>query len=278
MGRRSNQVRVVDPEQDRRLHLIGETLIRDGYPAVTADILAEGFVGRLRRRVYAALDDVIGSGDDLEALAGWKGPPRSLAAAMLRAGYVREINGVLVMVDAVNEAPEYVKKRWSRQKPLAYKQAVARCGKPNIANEQAGYTDDDGDDWDFEAEMKKESDMQEQIGLFGAEPDKPGEKHVATPGFTELKEFWHARYREVEGITYPWRSRDFAELKRIIDALHDVHRAKRAIDKFLACRERFYEGHELRKLTNDLARFAGADAAGIDPQLRSQAGAERGRL
>ena len=68
MGRRSNQVRVVDPEQDRRLHQIGETLIRDGYAAATADILAEGFVGRLRRRVYAALDDVIGSGDDLEAL------------------------------------------------------------------------------------------------------------------------------------------------------------------------------------------------------------------
>lgn len=276
MKRRSNQVRVLDPEQDRRLRFVAEAIASAGTPAAIADILAEGFVARLRRRVYAALDDAIGDGDDLEALAGWQGPSRSLAGALMRAGYVRDIGGVIVMVDAVNEAPEYVKKRWIRQKPEGYRRAVGRCGQPNVASEKAGYTDGADDPWDFDAEMKKESDMQNQGWLFGVEPDTPGEKHVATPGFREFCDYWHERYQEVEGVRYPWGGRDNREVKQLLDRLqHDLNRAKLAAECFLACREARYAGHELRWLNIELPRWSSGRqpigiAAKTDPTLRSQ--------
>ena len=282
MKRRSNQVRVLDPEQDRRLHLVAEAIASAGIPAATADILAEGFVARLRRRVYAALDDVIGDGDDLEALAGWQGPSRSLAEPLMRAGYVRDIGGILVMVDAVNEAPEYVKKRWIRQKPAEYRRAVGRCGQPNVASEKAGYTDGEDDPWDYEAEMNKESDMQDQGWLFGVEPDTPGEKHVATPGFREFCDYWHKRYQEVEGVRYPWGGRDNREVKQLLDRLqHDTSRAKLAAERFLACREARYAGHELRWLNIELPRWSSGGqsvgfAAKTDPSLRSQVPTGRG--
>src|SRR5512133_3666511 len=98
-SRHNNQVRVVAPEQDARLRLIAETCIRSGLPESLADILAEGYVTRLRRRVYQAMKDEIGSGDDLEVLCGWNGPPRVLAVAMAKANYVRDIHGVYVMTD-----------------------------------------------------------------------------------------------------------------------------------------------------------------------------------
>jgi hypothetical protein len=252
-----NQVRVIDPEQDRRLRLVSETLARDGMPAALTDILAEGFVARLRRRVYAALDDVLGSGDDVEALAGWQGPPRSLVAALQRASYVREINGVFVMVDAVNEAPEYAKKRWQRQKPETYKRAVARCAKPNVANAKAGTVDDADDDWDFEAELQQEDDMQkEQPGLFGDAAVQPGEKHVGTPGFDEAKKCWHEAYLAVNKVSYPWNDRRWTrELVALLELAGDVHRLKRVFAVYLADRTPRYVGHQLGWLKHDFARF-----------------------
>src|SRR5438128_2549870 len=117
MQRRNSQVRVVSPERDSRMGIVRDAIARSGLPEplpAYAETLAEGYIARLRRRVYEALNDVIGTGDDLEALCGWRGAPRTLAVAMQRAGYVKDICGVLVMVDAVNEAPEYLKKRWMR--------------------------------------------------------------------------------------------------------------------------------------------------------------------
>jgi hypothetical protein len=156
--------------------------------------LAEGFIARLRRRVWASLDDLIGDGDDVEALCGWKGPPRYLSARVgLQAGYIRDIHGVYVMGDAVNEAPEYVKKRWQRANRPGYEEAVKRCGKPNVANQRMTVPGDE-DDYDYEGEMKKEADMHNTQGsLFGIEPDQPGEKHVAITGFTQFKEAYPRR-------------------------------------------------------------------------------------
>jgi hypothetical protein len=251
-----NQDRVVDPDRDERLRAISECVARSGYPAELSDILAEGFVARLRRRVYAALSDVIGTGDDLEALAGWKGSPRSLAAAMRRAGYVRDIQGVCVMVDAINEAPEYLKKRWQRSNRQSYDAAVKRGGQPNIVNRPYGVPGDD-DDYDYDAEALREDDMQNQKGLFGDDnPTAEREKHVArNPGFSEASAAWAQLYEQAEGRKYTWRGRCNRHVADILKLAGSVADFERIAAAYLADRSNFYAGHELRILARDFIRF-----------------------
>jgi hypothetical protein len=253
MDRRTNQIRVVDPEQDRRLRMVADALLRSGVPDTYALILAEGHVARLRRRVYSALDDVIGSGDDLEALAGWQGPPRSLSAAMQRAGYVREVNGVLIMVDAVAEAPEYVKKRWQRQRRASYDAAVKRAAAPNIVHQRYGVPGDD-DDYDYEGEMSKETAWQQQ-GLFGPDP-QGAEQHATTPGHREVRDYWLQRYAAVFGRDYVFGGRDAKAIATIIAAITDVHRVQRIIDAYFTERREFFAGHPTWKLAADINRYA----------------------
>lgn len=305
-SRNNNQVRVVAPEQDARLRLLAEACIRFGLPDSLADILAEGYVARLRRRVYQSLNDEIGSGDDVEALCGWGGPPRVLAKALQRGQYVREINGVYVMTDAVNEAPEYLKKRWKRCDKAGYVAAVKRSARPNVVHQYSPYDGGDGPELLIQPE---EDHMQRGQGegsteacpqetLFGYEPEQQGEVHVASDtgghkqiGHRQIVQYWHQRYIERENPSgYPWRKSDFKYIQWILQAIGDIHRVKRILDAYLANRSAFYRGHELRKLYNNLAEFArpgnrahahahaGTDAAGRSSDLGSQASTEAGRL
>jgi hypothetical protein len=271
MNRRPNQIRVVEPENDRRLAVVAEALVNAGYPAAIAPVLAEGFVARLRRRVYAALDDVVGSGDDLEALAGWQGPPRSLSAAMVRAKYVRPLDGVLVMVDAVNEAPEYLKKRWQRQNRKGYDAAVRRCAEPNVAHQRVGVPGDD-DDYDYAAEERRERelwDMPDQTSLFGPEPSEPGAKYANQSEHQAVVHYWTEHYpAQHGGVKYPWRKRDFRHVAEFIAAVPDAQRRRWIIDAYLRCPKPFFRGHEWRKLIDGLAEFAalaGQPAGGVGP-------------
>lgn len=277
-SRHNNQVRVVAPEQDARLRHIAEACIRSGLPDGLADILAEGYVARLRRRIYQAMQDEIGSGDDVEALCGWGGPPRVLTKALERAKYVREINGVYVMTDAVNEAPEYLKKRWKRCDRAGYVAAVKRSAPPNVVHPRG----DAGEGQEFVV-PPEEDDMQQQLLLFSFEPEKPGEMHVTSEecGHRQIVQYWSQRYIEKENPSgYPWRKSDFKYVEWIIGAIRDIHRVKCILDAYLAKRTAFYRGHELRKLYKNLAEFsgAGADAAGRSSALGSQASTEAGRL
>lgn len=280
----NNQVRVVAPEQDARLRLIAEACVRSGLPEPLADILAEGYVARLRRRVYQALNDEIGSGDDVEELCGWTGPPRVLAVALARANYLRDIHGVYVMTDAVNEAPEYLKKRWKRCDRAGYVAAVKRSARPNVVHQQRANAVWDEQGWI--ANLEEDDMQQEQETLFGVEPEKQGEVHVASTqsGHKQIVEYWHKRYIEKDNPAgYPWRKSDFKYIEWILIALGDIHAVKRTLDAYLANRSAFYRGHELRKLYHNLAEFTraggtGADAAGRSPALGSQASTEAGRL
>jgi hypothetical protein len=258
-SRRPNQVRVVEPENDRRLEVVSQALSNAGYDPILAPVLAEGFIARLRRRVYAALDDVVGTGDDLEVLAGWQAAPMSLASALLKAKYVREYDGVLCMVDAVNEAPEYIKKRWQRQNRKGYDAAVRRCGEPNVAHQRTGVPGDD-DDYDYVGELRREQeiwDMPEQSSLFGAEPAEAGEKYATKSEHQAVVHYWTERYpRFHAGVKYPWRPRDFRHVAGFIDAVPDAKRREWVIDAYLACPKPYFRGHEWRKLIDNLAEFA----------------------
>jgi hypothetical protein len=275
--RHNNQVRVVAPESDGRLKRIAEALIRSGLPDALSAVLAEGFVALLRRRVWTALDDVVGGADDVEALLGWQGPPRDLAYALQREGYVRDINGVLVAVDAVTEAPEYIKARWRRGNLAGYEAARGRATDPNIIHQRE------------EAPTGTDREDTTHPGtLFGVAADQPGEsadvrkpKKSTTPGFDEFKRYWHARYTEETGNRYPWQPADFKHVERIVKAVRDARAAANVADAYFRCREPFYAGHSLGKLVSALPRFV--EAAGTDSDrghspLASQARTDAARL
>jgi hypothetical protein len=116
----------------------------------------------------------------------------------------------------------------------------------------------------------KEDAMQTDSTLFGDATERPEDAHVApsvtaaefsTPGHREVVTYYHTQYKLAEGRKYPWRPRDFKVVQQLIVALGDVHAVYRAVDRFLATRTAFYRGHELRKLYDNLAEFAG-DAGG----------------
>lgn len=283
MARPRNQLRQTAPERDTRLATISAACARAGVPDALCDVYAEGLVARLRRRVFEALSDVIGTGDDLEALAGWKGPPRLLAKAFELAGYCRDFGGVLVMVDAIPEAPEYVKKRWLRANRATYAEAVCRADKPNIV-----HADRPSPSQGPESTPQVEDDiMATTESLFGELPEKHGEgangqeEEAKQPGYRQVADFWHAAYKRQYGREYPWRPQCRRMLKLTLDAIGEVEGAKRILATYLADRRGFYAGHELRKLYANLAEFTakrGAQPGGSAGRLGSQARPGQGRL
>lgn len=248
-----NRDRVVSPDQDDRLKHVAQAIANAGLPAALADILAEGYIARLRRRVWEAMTDVVGTGDDVESLCSWKGPPRTLCAVFLRAGYLREIGGIMVCPDAVQEAPEYIKKRWHRHDRAGYVKAVKRCNTPNIVHHWHDAQTQEPEDEEWIEEMCSD------LNLFG-EAGEPRAKDATTPGFKEFSSHWHERFRAIEGITYPWRPADNKFVQQIVTAVPGYVECRNIIDAYLADRSSFFRGHELRKLFAHLAQFRAAAA------------------
>lgn len=270
-GRHNNQDRAVAPEQDARLREIAAVLSRSGLPAELCDILAEGYIFRLRRRAWSQLSDQMGTGDDVESLLGWKGPPRVLSKALERAGYLKDAKGVLLATDAVPEAPEYIKARWRRHSKADYDAAAARASEqPNTVN-PVKPPRPPLPEW--------EDDMPQET-LFGSMPDEP-EKHChATPGHRELVTYWAERYLAAERRHYVWRKSDFRFIQLILNESDSLAAAKRAADGFLAERTPFYAGHLLRQLYADINKFIGwrKPQAGSSSPSQARTGAVTVRL
>lgn len=237
-------------------------------PDHLADILAEGFIARLRRRVWEQLNDVIGSGDDVESLCSWKGPTRSLSAAMSKAEYIREIQGVYVCCDAVTEAPEYIKQRWRRSNLAGYNAARSRAEGPALFNEPKP------------SAKQHEGDVTTEAG--GSANAGDGESHAAeepkNPGFVRVKEFWHKLYLARTGNKYPWRGHDFKCLAKLIELAKDIHALEPVMRAYIKCNEPFYAGWELRWLFRDYARFSAGRKHGRPAASKSEIATDAGAL
>jgi hypothetical protein len=260
--RATGQARAIHPHQDERIQKLGQALAQCGIPAALSEIVAEGYVSRLRRWVYEQMDDCVGTRDDLELMLGWNGPPRHLAIALEKFHYIKEVNGVLVAVDAVNEAPQYVAQRWRRWHKKGWVKAMERANNPNVVNNKI--------DEQLEAQhedREREAAVEVDHTLFGpVEQITEGKTHGAgIPGHRELVAYWHERYPSTpEGLAYPWRKRDFKIVGDILAAVGDIHRCKDIFDRYLKCRQPFFAGHDLSKLLGQLPQFTGAGVRGAE--------------
>lgn len=261
-GRHNNQDRVVAPQMDTRLAHVKAACVRCGFPPNLCDIIAEGYVFRLRRIAWSNLDDVIGNGDDVERAVGWQGPPRVLAKALENAGYLVDAKGIYLAVEAISEAPEYIKARWRRHSKAAYDAAAARAVSPNVLHPRPVELEPEHTEWE-EEHMPPDT-------LFGPMPDAPKESGNAAPPtpqspHAKFSKYFDDAYRRVYGRGYLWgRKSDEAFIKWIIGAADSITECFAIIDAFLAERSPFYQGHALRKLYADLDRFrAGKSQRGI---------------
>jgi hypothetical protein len=88
-------------------------------------LLARGALELLWEPAYEAGDDVVGFSADVERRAHWKGPAGELTAALEAAGgpgfpgFIEphpELDGIYVIHDLFDHAPEYVVKRWEKER------------------------------------------------------------------------------------------------------------------------------------------------------------------
>jgi hypothetical protein len=214
---------------------------RLGLTPAMCEVAAEGYVARLHRAVYAALSDVLGSTEDVEKLLAWPGPPELLTLALADAGYIRQIEGVWYCVSAVSEAPEYVRKRWIRNKRGLYQAAVRRANPPSLPDEQ-------------EVTTKKPSKPVQSLFAID-QPDEPRSRDVKL-----TVDYWAAKYLQVYGVKYPFRPSDFGLLKHFCRAVPNGDERARAIEAYLSCRERFFAGHSIHFLVRFLPRWRAAAA------------------
>lgn len=118
--------------------------------------LALGHLELLWAVAYESGDDLVGSDGDAECLAEWQGAPGKLAAALVEAGFLdRTEDGQLRIHDLWDHAPDYVRKRRSReaerrtkgarlrslggQRPVSDQSVTGQC-PPNGAEREASRT------------------------------------------------------------------------------------------------------------------------------------------
>lgn len=254
-GRHNNQDRVVAPELDTRLQSIAQACVRSGFPPNLCDTLAEGYVFRLRRRCWSNLTDSVGTGDDVERMVGWQGPPRVLSHALENAGYLRDVKGVYLAVDCVAEAPEYIKARWRRHNKAAYDDAAARATAPNVLHPRPVERDQMQSEW--------EEDAMPQDTLFGMIPDVPEEKGRALTPHAKFSKYFDDAYRKVYPRGYLWgRKADERRIKQLLEILDSLTECYAVIDAFFADRCAFNDGHPLWKLCSGIDKYRAAKPRG----------------
>lgn len=64
---------------------------------------------------YEGADPVIGTSDDVEHAADWRGKRGQLAAALVETGFLDNVDGIYRVHDLLDHAPEYVRKKHGRR-------------------------------------------------------------------------------------------------------------------------------------------------------------------
>jgi hypothetical protein len=91
---------------------------------VGSEVLARGHLELLWEVAYENGDDLVGDEGDLEHLARWSGPAGALAAALVESGFFDLADGQYRVHDLWDHAPDYVRKRRSREAERKTKGAV----------------------------------------------------------------------------------------------------------------------------------------------------------
>lgn len=260
--------RAVDPATDPRLLELVDALPPLGIPTQYAPALAAGYLSRLCRVVWANIDDTVGTADDVDRVTGFTGPPRTLAPALARIGYLRDIGGVYICPEAMAMAPEFVRARWKRWLPSAYRAAMKRAAAsvPRLRHLSPGDAArlravEPGND------VRPAEPAPASTGLF----DLIAPATVAATARASLEEsdvghsklvkrwceLWSHRYQR----NYPFQARDAKHISDLLKLCGGYDSALKAINAYLAPGTGTrWKGHPLGRLVSSLPEFVGRPA------------------
>jgi hypothetical protein len=248
-----------------------------GFSSQLAELIALGIVAKLHQRVWDRLDACLGTGDDVETLAGWKGKRGVLVSSLVAAGFLEWENGVLVAVRALQLAPEGVRKSWRRRAVASYQGLVARTPASQRLPTNLVAEEKVVDVLGFEGSL----DVVE-LDLFGNPAKEPeprkGKRNArdttagdGQPGHRAFVEWWDRRFTEEHGIKYPWQKRDFDHITRLLTLAGGYDQLCEWAERYFTCKENYFTGHPLAKLIGDVTRFA-VSTGGAKREHGSQAG------
>jgi len=117
-----------------------------------------------------------------------------------------------------------------------------------------------------EAEAKAEGVPAVAGSPVGLRTRKPS--RAPTGDHQSLIEHFTASWQAGYGCKYPFRTKDAAAAKSILDGCgRNIIEAKAVVDRYLASNDKFYAGHSLTKLNGDLAKFLAAKCNGYSKTL-----------
>jgi hypothetical protein len=271
-----------DPDTDPRLRKLVLSLMNTNLPPEYIPVLAIGYVMRLVKRVWAQLDDTLGSSDEVEKLAGWSGTPGFLTRSMLDAGYLMDFGGVFVCVEARSLCPEWMKRRWDKLMPGTAASATRRLLARQSAESSQRVTEEiqarrSPVTGKLNSTAVDAADLtRPQPGLFGtllpnqvafasrredSRDEQPSTENTIA-GHRQLVDYWCEQWHKHYGDEYPFGHADARHIKNLLQRCRGMQRAQYCVRRYFETREPFFRGHPLSKLVSQLPRFSHANPAG----------------
>ncbi len=245
------------PKFVERIDTFASSLVRFGVPSSGAYYQAHGIVHMLLRYCERRHTDWLGNARDVDKAILWTTPPQVIAPAMEKAGLLVCKNYEFVFPYAWELCSHAAKRRWMEVNRDSYMQAKAR--RVPVDNPMPL------------AELVMEPDRD----LFGdvLHGDTEKAKAVET-GHKTIVAYWFSRWEEKYGTKCTFRKRDGSCIKQLLSE-RSADEIKSAIDAYLSCSEKFYEGHELSWLYSKINRWVAASkprspAHGIDYERRDE--------
>ncbi len=232
-------------QADRPEAILAAYLVKHGTDKSISILVARGCIATIQWWCWENATDMIGTPADVDKLVNGALPPGVFSKAMYQAGMTGYSKGVVYLKRAVREAPDYIRRRWKLLSLDGYTAARRRSRAQAVI-------------------PPGESVRDVPIDLFGdpIEHEKGTPRGHGIPGHRELISFWIGQWRERYGATYPFQPKDARFIQAIIQATEDITAARNAIDSYLSCADKFFSGHTLGKLVQELPRFVGTGRQG----------------
>ena len=224
---------------DRTDHYAGlaRSLTKHGVDEASSLYAAKGLVQAAREWCWANLTDVLGAREAVDSAVSSPLKPGVASRLLVLHKFLGVSKGMFFMPSAFTERPVYIDKRWRR-----------------ISSESF--------------ELAKRRSKGELVGMNHKAvtvTEKPaGVKSKGQVGFVELRDYYCQQWSVLvgRGDKYPFSGADAKSIKALLDGTDNLDHAKRVVDNYLVCGDKFYAGKPLRKLAFQLPQFVAGAAAG----------------
>lgn len=238
----------------KQLAILSLELAKGGVPESLCRHVAHGVVLSCLCWCHENFTDLVGNNEELADRLEWEGDIDMLVAAMRKAGLIEKHVDEWFFPQTCPMAPEKVKKQWQRKSKVTWDAAIIRSNTfiatyrpPAIIKKSAPPTLPPPKPVVVDTTAPPKTDDK----LFDTQQEiKPN----GTSGYTATVDHWFEIYAKRYGRKYSFRKADGATLKRLL-ASHGADAIKQAMQRYIACTDPFYLGHELTLFSSRINKW-----------------------